>query len=499
MPPWKPVAGYGPAMIGERRLTRQQIATIQLWLRDGALEGPPDALPRAPQFIDGGWQLGQPDLVIGTPEAYTVPAGGQDLFRHFVLRISLPEARYVKGIEFQPTNGQIMHHATMRIDKTNASRRLDDQDSAPGYFGVTPPSAVYPDGYILAWTPGQVAPFLPQGMAWRLESGDSLVIQIHIVPTDRSELVNFRVGFYFADRPPNSKPATLRLGRQDIDIAPGQKDYVLCDEYLLPVAVDVLSVQPHAHYLAKEIKGFAILPNGEKVWLIYIKDWDFHWQDVYQYRAPIRLPMGSTVHMEYSYDNSVANPQNRVRPVRRVRYGEQTDDEMGLLWIQVLPVDQRALPVLTSDWQKKELEGDILGYRARLDAVPSDTSAHGGLAKAYLAAGRLPEALAHASEAARLQPTSGDAHYNLGTVLVEAGRLEPAALHFGRAIEIDPNDATAHNSLGVVFLALHRVDDALREFREAVRIDPQYTKAQNNVLIALREKRLIDDVNRRRP
>ena len=75
MPPWKPVEGYGPAIRGQRRLTEQQITTIQTWLRDGSREGPVGAL-RDPRFIDDGWQLGHPDLTIGMPQPTGCQPGG---------------------------------------------------------------------------------------------------------------------------------------------------------------------------------------------------------------------------------------------------------------------------------------------------------------------------------------------------------------------------------------------------------------------------------------
>jgi tetratricopeptide (TPR) repeat protein len=487
MPPWKPVAGYGPPMHGERRLTEQQITAIQSWVRDGAREGPLRALPKAPR-LDGGWQLGHPDLVIGMPQPYRVQAGGRDVFRQFVLQVPLTETRYVKGFELRSTNEQMAHHATIRIDKTNASLRLDERDPAPGYSGAAAPSAVYPDGYILAWTPGQSAPFLPQGMSWRLEPGDSVVVQLHIVPTEREELLQFRLGFYFTSGPPQRMPVTLRLSRQDIDIAPGEKRYLLTDEYVLPVDVDVLAVQPHAHYLAREIKAFVDVPQSGRVWLLYIDKWDFHWQDVYRYENPIRLPKGSIVHIEYRYDNSVGSSRNQREPTRRVRFGEDTEDEMGLLWVQVMPVKSGDVPILTRDSQRKELLEDVTGYQKRLEVESADYEAHAGLVKSYLDLGDVAEALAHATEAVTLRPMHADAHYNLGTVLVEAGQLEAAARQFTQAIDIDSSDASAHNSLGVVFLAMHRVDDALKEFLEAVRLDPRYTKARNNVAMARREK-----------
>ena len=83
------------------------------------------------------------------------------------------------------------------------------------------------------------------------------------------------------------------------------------------------------------MKVFATLPSGETRWLIDIRDWDFHWQDVYRFASPIALPAGTTVAMEYVYDNSVANRRNPSRPPHRVTYGQKTTDEMGEVWLQL--------------------------------------------------------------------------------------------------------------------------------------------------------------------
>ena len=88
---------------------------------------------------------------------------------------------------------------------------------------------------------------------------------------------------------------------------PGQRDYVNADTYTLPVDVDALAVQPHAHFLAKEVRAWATLPGGAIVPLIYIKDWNFHWQDVYTYAQPVRCRQGTVIEMRYTYDNSAAN------------------------------------------------------------------------------------------------------------------------------------------------------------------------------------------------
>jgi len=44
--------------------------------------------------------------------------------------------------------------------------------------------------------------------------------------------------------------------------------------------------------------------------------------------------------MEYTYDNSAANPRNPNHPPKRVMWGPGSTDEMAGLHIEVTPVDQ---------------------------------------------------------------------------------------------------------------------------------------------------------------
>jgi len=330
MPPWKPEPGFGDDFIGRRGLSNVEIATIQQWVNGGARLGDPGGMPAAPTFGDG-WRLGAPDLVIQMPQAFDVPATGADVFRTFVIPIPMSGPRYVKAMEFVPGT-RAVHHANMRFDETPASRLLDDKDPAPGYDGLTASSAHYPEGFFFGWTPGQLPP-ASEALAWRLNPGTDMVLQLHLKPTGQPEHVQASIGLYFAAGPPVLTPAMLRLGKQNIDIAAGQSGYAIADSYVLPVDVDVHAVQPHAHYRAKEIKGFATLPDGSTRWLIYIRNWDFDWQDTYRYAKPFRLPKGTTLRMEYTYDNSEANRRNPQRPPQRVRWRQNSLDEMGDLWI----------------------------------------------------------------------------------------------------------------------------------------------------------------------
>ncbi|MEE2636317.1 MAG: cytochrome c, partial [Acidobacteriota bacterium] len=274
MPPWKPVPGKGGPFVGERRLSAAEIALVAKWVDGGAPEGDPTKLPSSPE-LPTGWQLGEPDLVVGMPAPYTLRAGASDQLRKFALPIPTSSVRFIRGVEFQPGNSQVVHHANMKIDPSSASRELDEQDPEPGYEGVTPFDAQFPFGYFLGWTPGQVRPLAADGMAWQLNPGSDLLLELHLTPNDQQQEVTSRVGFFFADAPPTQVPFTIRLGKQNLNIPPGATAYSSVDRYVLPVDVEVRGIQPHAHYLAKEATGRAMLPDGTVTPLITITDWDF--------------------------------------------------------------------------------------------------------------------------------------------------------------------------------------------------------------------------------
>ena len=491
MPPWKSEPGYGD-FIGHHPLTDDEIRVLQRWVEDGAPQGDPADLPVPPQWTDG-WQLGKPDLVVTLSQPYMLQADGSDVSRVFVFPVPVNGTRYVKGLEFRPGNPQAVHHANIRIDRTPASRQLDDQDPAAGYDGLLLHSAVYPDGHFLGWTPGQVAPLLPKGLSWRLDPGTDLVVEIHMKPTGKPEVVAPSIALFFGDDPPARTPAMLRLGRQNIDIAAGEKQYVSTDSFVLPVDVEVQAVQPHAHYRAREVRGVATLPDGTTKWLIYIKDWDVRWQHVYRYVTPFVLPKGTTLAMRYTYDNSAENPRNPQQPPRRVRWGQWTQDEMGDLWIQVLTRDDRDRQILNRAFEPKEIAEDIAGYEIMIREDPARVQLHDDVAVLYLDLGRAEEAAAHFEASVRLKPESAAAHFNWGTALTMAGRPESAIGPYQQALQIRPDYAQAHNNLGGVLLRLGKASEALEHFRAALRLDPANAEAHYNVGSAFRARGSFSD------
>ena len=489
MPPWKPEPDHGRFQ-RDRRMPDREIGVIQQWVAQGMMRGDPADLPPPPAFSEA-WQLGTPDVVVQMAEAYVLPAQRRDVFRTFVMPIPVTASAYVTAVEFLPGNSKVVHHANIKVDRTRLSRRRDDDEPGAGYEGGGSREAKFPDGMFLGWTPGQSPRLSPEGMSWRLEPQSDLVVELHLMPGEEPQPVKVSVGLYFTDKPPSRTGYMLRLGRQDIDIAAGDPAYVNTDSYTLPVDVDALAVQPHAHFLAKEARAWATLPSGDTVPLVYIKDWNFHWQDVYTYEQPLALPKGTVIAMRYTYDNSAANRLNPHRPPRRVTFGQTSASEMGSLWLQVVPRRPADLYPLEEDFAPKILRDDIAGNEKWLEVEPRNAPLRAELAACYLEANRPADALAQLEAALRLDPTAGR-HYDIGRVLLLQQDYAGAENAFRKALALKPALSEALYGLAVVKHGQHLLEDAIELYGDALRSDPLNVAGHYNLGRALAERGQVD-------
>jgi Flp pilus assembly protein TadD len=359
-------------------------------------------------------------------------------------------------------------------------------------------------------------------MAWVATPGTDLVLNLHMQPSGKPETIKARVGLYFTDRPPSKFPMLLQLEHDGaIDVPPGKKDFVINDEFTLPAPVDALAVYPHAHYIGKDLQGWAKLPDGTKKPLVWIKDWDLNWQAVYRYERPVFLPAGTVISMRFTYDNSAANPRNPNSPPKRVVTGDKATDEMGHLWLQVLPRSQspsledarmvlqealmrQRLKKYPSDFTAHfnlgaalESEGKIkeaiAGYQAALLARPDSATAHNNLGAALQTAGDTEAAIDHYRRAVKLKPDYANARYNLGNALLSADKIDEAIIQLREALRLRPDDAGAHNSLGSALATQGKLDEAVSEFAESIRLNPENADVHVNLAYALTLQKKIDE------
>ncbi len=478
MPPWLPEDGEFP-ILGVRRITQAQIDTIQRWAKGAKAEGDRRDLPKAPSF-PSGWQLGTPDAVLTMPRAYRLKPSEADVYRNVVMRTTLAADAFVRAVEFQ-TNGAPVHHAVIRVDRTSGSRRKDGEDGQPGFDGMAWQGIQDPEGHFIGWAPGRGPIEAPAGMPWRLERGADLVIELHMIPSKVAANVQPSVALYFTPTPPTQTPLTVKMGTKRIDIPAGAPDHVVTDTFTTPVAFDLMSVYPHAHYLGKEMLVTAKLPTGVTKTLLHIKRWSFHWQQDYRYATPIPLPQGTTVTMRYTYDNSDENNDNPHHPPVRVQVGPRSVDEMANLGLQVMPKSRADAVALLALFELRDKQENVAVGEDRVRQMPGVAEHEAFLGGSYVEVGRFADALPRLEAAVRLDPRSASAHNYLGGALYGLGRLNESLPHFREAARVSPKDERIQFNLGNALSAMGQAPAAAAAFDAALAINPDFSEAHGNL------------------
>ena len=326
MPPWKPAPGYGHFK-NERRLTDSEIELIARWVDAGAPLGDLNAVPPTPEFHDG-WALGEPDQIFEMPVEYEIAAEGEDEYRQFIIPTNFQTDMYIQAVDVQPGNRKTVHHVIPYLDVNGEARKLDAQDPKPGYVvGGTGPGfdAV---GSLGGWAPGVTPSVLPEGVGYLLPKGADIVMQVHYYRTGHVEYDRSRLGLYFSKVPDT---APLHIGsaiNSEFVIPPGEAWHEVLASRKVKEDVYLLGTSPHMHLLGRDMRLVAQTLEGEAHDLIWIKDWDFNWQDVYHYQKPLFLPAGTSISLVAHFDNSAENPANPNDPPVPVGWGEKTTDEM---------------------------------------------------------------------------------------------------------------------------------------------------------------------------
>jgi Flp pilus assembly protein TadD/mono/diheme cytochrome c family protein len=510
MPPWLPEP-QKLKFADELRLGDAQINLIQRWVEQGAVEGDPADLPPAPKFVEG-WRLGQPDLILTATKPLTLAPSGTDTYWNFIFPVPIQETRWVRAVEIRPGDKRYVHHANILVDRGGSLR---SRESAPGAgFGgmeIRIESQVFdPDSHLLFWKPGTVPYVEPEDMALRLDKGTDLVLNTHLQPSGKPEVIQPSVGLYFTPHAATKIPMLLQLENDlKLDIPAGQKDFLVTDEFTLPVDVELLAIYPHAHYLGKDMQAFAMLPDGTTETLIHIPHWNLNWQAVYRYAEPVRLPKGTKVSLRYVYDNSDENPLNPNHPPARVVGGNRSSDEMCHLWLQVLPVnfdpaqgdprmvlqeafarhnveknpgDFEAHYNLAAMLQAKDkLDDAIHEYESAVRLRPDDPAGNNALGTAWVAAGHPEQGVGYFQAALKARPNYFDAHYNLGLALAAQNDFQGAVQQLDLALKLQPDDANVEANLGAAMAELGRFPEAKAHFERALQIDPNQALAKENL------------------
>jgi hypothetical protein len=320
---------------GENTLSQSEINLINDWITNGKPQGNISNAPVAPTYTNSS-QLPVLDYTAQIP-TYTNPVAGYDDYRCFVIPTSFTTEKWIKGFEVIPGNYDMVHHIQIFQDTSNICHILDSLDAGLGYtyFGD---AGSLTNTYMGVWLPGQGPQYYPDGMAIKLLPNANIIIQVHYPDGTTGQTDSTKVNFMFESGTPREvffnpildfSTSTLIDGPLYIP-ANTVKTFHLV--YQLPYDLTLLSAMPHMHLIGRSINTYAVTPANDTISLVDIPDWHFHWQMNYPFDQPIKLPVGTTLYSEATYDNTTNNPDNPNNPPENIYAGESTDDEMMMVF-----------------------------------------------------------------------------------------------------------------------------------------------------------------------
>lgn len=356
MPPWKADNKY-VHFANDRSLKQKDIDLIVQWVNNKAPEGTPVAKPAMLKEPVAGTMLNRkPDLVLKMTDSFAVKGDGGERFIIFKIPFELKDSANVEAIEFFSNNKKLVHHVnyafhavpdtSVDLYKTDAMINLSEDDRKK--FDQYQPyrkTITYYGG----WIPGASYESYPKDFGWVLPKRGVVLMTVHYAPSAKDEESICGVNLFFKKARIVRPVKVISFGSGGV----GEKDITPSPFYIKANEVktfhlnlsnpgedfSIMYVWPHMHYIGKEYKAYLTNPKGDTTKLVHIPDWDFRWQEIYKFKKLVRVPKGSVIHIEGTYDNRASNPANPNNPPQTVwSFGDmQSTNEMLTLMMVFLP------------------------------------------------------------------------------------------------------------------------------------------------------------------
>jgi len=332
MPPWHADPHYG-TFVGDRSLTNEQTKLLVHWIEAGALRGKgSDPLTKVKPEKEE-WKLGKPDVIVEIP-AYTVPATG-------IVEYQCPEVKnpigrdvWIRGLEVHVGNKSVVHHIIVNNPSDARGRAPATSEGGGGRRFCNAP------GNLGGFAPGLQPINFPQDTGVLFPKDSNFVFQMHYTPNGKETVDRSRIGLYFHKKPPKFPLHMMSMGDLRFVIPPGAKDHTVTTKSK-PTQRDMIvyDIMPHGHLRAKAARLEVTYPDGREEVLLNVPRYDFNWQTGYVLTQPVTIPKGSTLVWNFTWDNSAQNPAN-PDPEIPVRWGDQTFEEMGLVFMRFRWTDE---------------------------------------------------------------------------------------------------------------------------------------------------------------
>ena len=203
-------------------------------------------------------------MVLTMPEPIDVPADGPDIYRAFAVPFPLDRDVTITGVEFRPGNRRVVHHSRIHLDADRRrppprSYRRRSPASARGSEALASNFRTRSRG-LDARNDGPIRPRRRRPghhAAVPTSSSRFTITRSASRVSDRSS-----VGLFFAKKPITRTMAGYSLCTDRIDIPAGEKRHKIILSTRLKADVHLYTVVPHAHYLCREFRLAATLPDG---------------------------------------------------------------------------------------------------------------------------------------------------------------------------------------------------------------------------------------------
>jgi hypothetical protein len=338
MPPWFADPAFGK-FHNERRLSDADLRTIVAWVDAGAPEGNPADAPKPAAFLEG-WNIGKPDLEIGMPASYNVPASGAVEYTYVIVPTGLKQDAWVQAAEVRPGSRSVVHHVIAFI-REPGSKWFRDYPAGEPFV----PKARAAGGrqnndgetaaeLLVGYAPGLPPAVLQAGTAKLLKAGTDVVFQLHYTTNGKAASDQTKIGLVFAKEPPKERVMTLAAMNRKFAIPPGAAAHEVKSQFTVRSDARLIGLMPHMHLRGKDFLYQAVYPTGEKETLLSVPKYDFNWQLWYYLAEPKLMPKGTRLECTAHFDNSANNPAN-PDPSKEVRWGDQSWEEMMIGWFDV--------------------------------------------------------------------------------------------------------------------------------------------------------------------
>jgi hypothetical protein len=312
MPPWFIEKNIGiQEYKNDPSLNDLEIAKIAKWADNGAPEGNPADMPPPKPISDATkWTLGQPDLVLSTPEVH-VKAGAPDYWGELApAPTGLTEDRWVKSVEIREVNDITHDPGRQTVGARYVFHHMIWTTSVPGQEASLIPvgegSGSWPVHEV-----GRNADIFPDDAGKLLKANSSVVFtSAHIHSNGRDVNAKLLYGFKFFPKgyEPKFKYARRGLGDGvDINIRANEPNQRLDAYKVLDTPTKITSFEPHLH--APGTRMCLEYIWGINVQTLSCSGYDHNWVRVYEYdddHAPL-LPKGTILHIIGYMDNTAAN------------------------------------------------------------------------------------------------------------------------------------------------------------------------------------------------